>query len=365
MELQEQITSISLSKEKVTKEKTRMQTEIAELLAKIEILSQEKTTIKKVVEKLEIQVHEYNVRIEDMSRTLTEVQSQKSNLQFENGEFSRKVNDLRLAIETAGLDKNKVAGQLKDMQTTMDNLERARFSAENRVKAVEQQLKTVTLELEEQHTIRVDLENQLARLKEDGGDWRKKYENEAKLRVEDVDELKKRFAIQICELNDHIDALTMKLKAADQQKSKLQQEVQILIKDVEVTQVTVKEISLKLSEKERRSEELAIKLREMTNLYEKADHDSKARAQEVVRLSNELDRSRMDNDILRRDNGKLLDEAKSYKAELDSFKKRFHEIDQENRKLAHDREELARAFKDADNGKNKAEARYWFNLVHL
>merc|ERR1719211_461801 len=45
------------------------------------------------------------------------------------------------------------------------------------------------------------------------------------------------------------------------------------------------------------------------------------------------------------------------KMELDALKARFHEIDVENRKLAHDREELARAFKDTDAGKIKAEAR--------
>jgi len=56
MELQEQIQSISITKEKVVKEKSKMQSEIAELIAKIEILSQEKTSIRKVVEKLEIQV---------------------------------------------------------------------------------------------------------------------------------------------------------------------------------------------------------------------------------------------------------------------------------------------------------------------
>merc|ERR1719400_1687365 len=42
MELQEQIHSVSQSKEKVTKEKTKMSTEISELLAHIEVLNQEK-----------------------------------------------------------------------------------------------------------------------------------------------------------------------------------------------------------------------------------------------------------------------------------------------------------------------------------
>lgn len=42
---------------------------------------------------------------------------------------------------------------------------------------------------------------------------------------------------------------------------------------------------------------------------------------------------------------------------MDAFKKRLHEVEQENRKLAHDREELARAYKDTDAIKMKLEQR--------
>ena len=58
---------------------------------------------------------------------------------------------------------------------------------------------------------------------------------------------------------------------------------------------------------EKRCDELAAKLREMTNLYERADRDAKQRANEIVKLSNEMDRATMDNENLRRDNGKLAD----------------------------------------------------------
>merc|ERR1712038_1189134 len=70
-----------------------------------------------------------------------------------------------------------------------------------------------------------------------------------------------------------------------------------------------------------------------------------------------MDRCKMANETLSRDKTKLEDELRSMKMELDALKGRFHEVDVENRKLAHDREELARAFKDTDACKIKAEAR--------
>merc|ERR1719464_883110 len=54
------------------------------------------------------------------------------------------------------------------------------------------------------------------------------------------------------------------------------------------------------------------------------------------------------------DKGVLGDEVKSLKTELDALKKRMADMDRDNRKLSHEREELARAYKDADAGKQKA-----------
>jgi chromosome segregation ATPase len=65
----------------------------------------------------------------------------------------------------------------------------------------------------------------------------------------------------------------------------------------------------------------------------------------------------MANETLSRDKAKTEDECRSLKQELDALKARFHDIDVENRKLAHDREELARAYKDTDSAKLKAEGR--------
>merc|ERR1712121_502571 len=66
------------------------------------------------------------------------------------------------------------------------------------------------------------------------------------------------------------------------------------------------------------------------------------------------DRLKMANETLTRDRGVLTDEVKSLKMELDALKKRMADMDRDNRKLAHEREELARAYKDADAGKQKA-----------
>merc|ERR1719438_409309 len=113
-------------------------------------------------------------------------------------------------------------------------------------------------------------------------------------------------------------------------------------------------MTAKFQSSEKSNVDLSAKLKEMTNLYEKADKDNKFRAGEIVKLGNEMDRLKMAKETLTRDRGVLTDEVKSLKMELDALKKRMADMDRDNRKLAHEREELARAYKDADAGKAKA-----------
>jgi len=354
MELQEQIERMSREKEKVVKEKSVMKTEISELYAQIEILQSEKVSIKKVVEKLEITVNEYNIKIEALNKDLMEVTSAKQRLQMESQEANKKFNEMKLAIEHAGMDKNKFAAQLDELRRAADAETRARTSAETKITSLERTIKTLNVEIEELRALKIQLEGAIEKWRGDNADWKKKYENEARLRVEETDALKKKFSIEVNGLNDALANLESKLKAAEAAKGKLTQEVNVLVKDVEHSQVVIKELTEKLRYSDKSNADLGAKLKEMTNLYERADRDNKARAQEVVKLGNEMDRLNMANQTLTAARSKLEDELKAMKMELDGLKKKFADLDRDNRKLAHEREELARAYKDADAGKTKA-----------
>jgi len=360
MELQEQIERMSRDKEKVVKEKGVMKTEISELYAQIEILQSEKVSIKKVVEKLEITVNEYNVKIESLNKSSQDLNAQKLKLQFEAQEANKKLNDMKLAIEHAGMDKNKFATQMEELRRAADQETRNRNAAETKITALERNIKTLMVEIEELRQVKINLEGSISKWQAENADWKKKYENEARLRVEEGDALKKKFTLEITSLTDNLHNLEQKLKAAENAKAKLTSEVGVLVKDFEHSQVVIKELTAKLGSSDKTCNDLAVKLKEMTNLYEKADRDSKARAQEVVKMGNEMDRVKMANESLTAVKAKLEDELKSFKTEMDALKKRFADLDRDNRKVVHEREELARAYKKSEDEKAKAT-----NQVHL
>merc|ERR1712158_332248 len=72
------------------------------------------------------------------------------------------------------------------------------------------------------------------------------------------------------------------------------------------------------------------------------------------KMGNEMDRVKMADESLAQVKAKLEDELKSFKTEMDALKKRFADLDRDNRKVVHEREELARAYKKSDEEKAKA-----------
>merc|ERR1711962_1934075 len=204
--------------------------------------------------------------------------------------------------------------------------------------------------------LKVNLESSINKWQAENADWKKKYENEARLRVEEGDALKKKFTIEVTNLTDIQHKLEQQLKSAENAKAKLSTDINVLIKDFEHSQVVVKELTAKLTSSDKSCNDLSVKLREMTNLYERAAADSKAKANEVVKMGNEMDRYEMANESLNQMKIKLEDELKSFKTELDALKKRFADADRDNRKLTHEREELARAYKKLDEDKAKAQS---------
>merc|ERR1719367_2406245 len=90
---------------------------------------------------------------------------------------------------------------------------------------LQQQIKTLTIECEEHREIRMDLERTVVKMKEECGDWKKKYDNECKLHIDDVEALKKKFMQQVNQLTDSYESTMTKLKAAEAQKQKLSSEI--------------------------------------------------------------------------------------------------------------------------------------------
>jgi predicted RNase H-like nuclease (RuvC/YqgF family) len=94
----------------------------------------------------------------------------------------------------------------------------SRNAAETKITALERSIKTLTVEIDELRQVKINLEGSIEKWKSENADWKKKYENEARLRVEEGDAMKKTFGVEMTRLTDACHNLEQKLKAAENAK---------------------------------------------------------------------------------------------------------------------------------------------------
>lgn len=97
----------------------------------------------------------------------------------------------------------------------------------------------------------------------------------------------------------------VKVNNLEKQKSRLQSEIEVLIIDLERANGTARELQKRVDTLERTNIEIKARLEETIQLYETAQRDLRNKQAEIIRINNELDKTKDQRDTLARENKKL------------------------------------------------------------
>lgn len=287
------------------KEKAKFQAEIYELLSTVESSNKEKIIHVKHIERLEVSISELNIKIEELNRTILDISSVRQRISQENLDLIKECQDLKINFESVSYSKSQVISQLDDCRRRLEEDERRRSSLEANLRQVEIDLESVRLQLEEESEARLDLERQLLNANGNCALFKNKYETECASRVEEVEELRRKFTIRISEQEEHITSLTLKINSLEKLRTKLTTEIEVLIIDLEKANGLSRDLQKRVEILERTNIELKSRVEEITVLYETCLRDLKSKSIEVQRISQELEKTRDQREQLGRENKKL------------------------------------------------------------
>ncbi|XP_050073806.1 paramyosin, long form [Anopheles maculipalpis] len=353
----EQIETLTKSRQRVEKEKSKLQAEIYELLSQVESISKDKQISIKTIEKLEVQVTELNIRIEELNRTIVDISSHKTRLSQENIDLVKSVQDLKLSVESISFSKTQLNSQLEEARRRLEEDDRRRSMLESSLHQVETELESIRLQLEEESEARLDLERQLVKANGEAGTFKSKYEAECMSRVEEVEEIRRKYTVRITESEEHIESLQARLSKLEKEKSRLTSEIEVLIIDLEKANNGIREYTKRIEILEKTNIEIKTRLEETIALYDASQRDLRQRTADFQRLSHELDKTREQKDQLGRDNNKLQNELHESRSTVTELTRRLHEYEIELRRLENEREELTAAYKEAEAGRKAEEKR--------
>lgn len=135
--------------------------------------------------------------------------------------------------------------------------------------------------------------------------WHSKFDAESAARLEEIEEIRRKYTVRIQEQEEHIESLLVKVNNLEKQKSRFQSEIEVLIIDLERANGTARELQKRVDTLERTSIELKTRLEETIQLYDVSQRDLRNKQADLTRVSNELDKTRDQRDGLARDNKKL------------------------------------------------------------
>ncbi|XP_058125611.1 paramyosin, long form [Anopheles ziemanni] len=353
----EQIETLTKSRQRIEKEKSKLQAEIYELLSQVESVSKDKQISIKTIEKLEVQVTELNIRIEELNRTIVDISSHKTRLSQENIDLVKSVQDLKLSVESISYSKTQLNLQLDEARRRLEEDDRRRSMLESSLHQVETELESIRLQLEEESEARLDLERQLVKANGEAGTFKSKYEAECMARVEEVEEIRRKYTVRITESEEHIESLQARLSKLEKEKSRMQSEIEVLIIDLERANNGIREYTKRIEVLERTNIEIKTRLEETIALYDQSQRDLRQKTTDFQRLSQELDKTREQNSQLGRDNNKLQNDLHESRSTVTELTRRLHEYEVELRRLENEREELTAAYKEAEAGRKAEEKR--------
>jgi len=358
VDFQDQIDILTKSKTKVDKEKCKYQTEVYELTDSLEKATMEAANHNKNVKSLNIVIQELNIRIEEFSRQITDLTSSKTRITSENVELHQSVQSLKVKIEEITYNSKNASSNMEEYRRKLDEEERRRRKLEADYQSVMQELTTLRCSFDEECELRIDIERKFSNECATSASYKSKWETEARNRSDEVEEIKKKMVIRITELEETISSISNKLSGSEKQKSRMTQEIEILILDLEKANNNHRECKSRLEIIEREHRTLVVKHEELNVLYDQTCKELKIRISDLSKTHNDLETLKEQYERLHLEHKKMSGENGDLKATVGDLTRLKHDIELEIRRLEAERNELANALHESESARKDEETRF-------
>ncbi|KAG7224354.1 hypothetical protein INR49_004661 [Caranx melampygus] len=295
-ELGEQIDALQRAKQKLEKEKAEFRLEADDLAANMEQLSRSK-------------LNESRSRAEELQRQLAEVSAQKARALTETAEHSHRLEERDAMIGQLQRSKTGVCQNLDDLKKQMEEESKARVALAHAVQASRHECSLLKEQLEEEQEGKAELQRALSKANNQVVQWRAKYETDAVLRIEELEDAKKKLVAKLQTAEEAVEASQAKCSSLDKTKVRLQTEIEDLVVELERSNAA----ALALDKKQRNFDKLLsdwkLKFEESQTELESTQRESRSLSTELFKLKNCYEEALDQLETIKRENRNLQDKS--------------------------------------------------------
>ncbi|XP_022622528.1 myosin-7B-like [Seriola dumerili] len=347
-ELSEQIDALQRAKQKLEKEKTEFRLEADDLATNVEQLSRAKGAVEKMCRVYEDQLNESRSRAEELQRQLTEVSAQKARALTETAEYSRRLEERDTMIGQLQRSKAGVCQNSDDLKRQLEEESKARVALAHAVLASRHDCSLLKEQLEEEQEAKAELQRELSKANSQVVQWRAKYETDAVLRIEELEDAKKKLVVKLQTVEEAVEASQAKCSSLEKTKQRLQTEIEDLVVGLERSNAA----ALALDKKQRNFDKLLsdwkVKFEESQTELEASQRESRSLSTELFKLKNCYEEALDHLETVKRENRNLQEEILDLTDQLSQGGKTIHELERMKKILDVEKSDIRAALEEAE-----------------
>ncbi|KAM9855622.1 myosin-7-like [Aulostomus maculatus] len=347
-ELSEQIDALQRAKQKLEKEKVEFRLEADDLAANVEQLSRAKAGVEKMCRVYEDQLNESRSKTEELQRHLAEVSAQKARALTETAEYSRRLEERDVLNSQLQRSKAGLCQSVEDLKRQLEEESKARMALAHSLQASRHDCSLLREHVEEEQEAKAELQRALSQANSQVAQWRAKYETEAMLRIEELEDAKKKLAARLQVAEEAVEASHVKCSSLEKTKQRLQTEIEDLVVELERSNAA----ALALDKKQRNFDKL---LSEWKQRFEDSQMDLESSQKESRSLSTELFKLKhsyeeaLDQlETVRRENRNLQEEILDLTEQISHGGKTIYELERMKKILDVEKSDIKAALEEAE-----------------
>ncbi|XP_067670779.1 myosin heavy chain, striated muscle-like [Haliotis asinina] len=258
-EMTDQMEQLQKVKQRLEKEKNQLKADVDELQNEVEHAKKNKGCSGVMSKQMQTQMAELNTQVEEASIQISDLQTEKNKFMAEAADLTRQLEETENRIGKLSKEKSSLCVQVEEMKRTSDDEQRVRQRLQTEIRNMNTEMISLREQLEEEQEARAALQRQLSKSHQEMLQWRSKYETEGTVRVEELEESRRRMQIKLNEAEQNLSTAIAKASSFEMAKAKM---VRDLEDELEREQISHGESVKNCRHYERRVKEMTYKIDE-------------------------------------------------------------------------------------------------------
>uniref|UniRef100_A0A8C6T1H4 Myosin motor domain-containing protein n=1 Tax=Neogobius melanostomus TaxID=47308 RepID=A0A8C6T1H4_9GOBI len=347
-ELGEQIDNLQRAKQKLEKEKAETRLHADDLASNVESLTRSKVTDQKLCRSYEDQLTESLNKIADLQRTLTDVSAQKAHALTESAEYNRRLEERDAMIGQLQRSKAGLSQNSEDLKRQLEEDSKARVGLAHAVHSSRHDCSLLREQLEEEQEARAELQRALSKANSQVAQWRTKYETDAVLRIEELEEVKKKLVIKLQTLEEAVEVSQAKCCSLDKTKLRLQTEIEDLMVELERSNANALALDKKSRNFDKLLTEAKQRFEDCQSELDISQKESRSLSTELFKLKNCYEEALDQLETVKRENKNLQEEIMDLTDHLGHEGKTIQELERMKKVLDVEKSDIKTALEDAE-----------------